>query len=457
MSSKKNIVKNGIASFLRKGIKVFQQLFLVPFFITAWGAAYYGEWLTLTIIPTVLAFSDFGFGTAAANSLILSYASGDKQRAANINKSGMFMITCAILGALLVSFIAIFVLDHYQVFEKSLIEKNDAIMAVSVLILARLLNFYSQLFESYFRAARKAALATNLNNIKEISDLILGLLVLLLGYGVVEFALSQLFVIVVFNLYFQYKGKKILDIFKNYKGIRDKQEFKEIGNKGLGYLLSPVWQSIYFQGTTFVVRIVLGAEAVAVFNTVRTLSRSVNQLYSMIIISVFPELQFEIGLGNWIKAQKLFRVAVLATFVISAIGVLFLLLFGMWFYTLWTHNELIVPPYVWSVMVLGILFNSVWWASAEVFRAINEPYRLAIYGLVSAMISVGISYLFAKTMGLVGVAFGCLVLEVLMAVLILPSACKLLKMNIKEFVSHGLYDCKDVLLLVKVKLRKISF
>ena len=84
---KKNILNNGIASFLEKGVRVLEQLFLVPFFITAWGAAYYGEWLTLTIIPSVLVFSDLGFGTAAANSFVISYSAGNKQQAANISEN----------------------------------------------------------------------------------------------------------------------------------------------------------------------------------------------------------------------------------------------------------------------------------------------------------------------------------------------------------------------------------
>ena len=70
MSLKKRLVNNGLASILQKGVRVLEELFLVPFFISAWGAAYYGEWLTLTIIPSVIAFSDLGFGTAAANSFV---------------------------------------------------------------------------------------------------------------------------------------------------------------------------------------------------------------------------------------------------------------------------------------------------------------------------------------------------------------------------------------------------
>jgi hypothetical protein len=42
--------------------------------------------------------------------------------------------------------------------------------------------------------------------------------------------------------------------------------------------MSPMWQAIFFQGTTFVVRILLRPIAVTIFNTVRTvLERQMNE------------------------------------------------------------------------------------------------------------------------------------------------------------------------------------
>jgi hypothetical protein len=92
MNLRKSLLKNGIASLINKVIKIADQLLLVPFFISAWGTAFYGEWLTLTIIPSIIGFSDLGFGTAAANFFILKFLGNKKQEAANISKSGFLSI-----------------------------------------------------------------------------------------------------------------------------------------------------------------------------------------------------------------------------------------------------------------------------------------------------------------------------------------------------------------------------
>jgi O-antigen/teichoic acid export membrane protein len=453
MTLKKNIFKNGIATSFQKLVRVFEQLFLVPFFISAWGAAYYGEWLTLTIIPTMLAFSDFGFGSAAANSFVLKYTSGDRKSAANIYKSGFLIISSTILLGSLFSLGIMYILDNFNVFDKSLIDKNSAITAVFILIFVQLIRFYIQLYNAFFIAARKASISINLLTLSSFLKIIGGAFILLKGYGIVEFALSQLIVVISFLIIYIFKAISVLKLDKEYKGQVEKKYVKSILQKGLGYLMSPMWQAIYFQGTTFVVRIVLGAEAVAVFNTVRTLSRSVNQLFDMVNSSVFPELQYEIGVGNKEKAHKLFRVSVLTVFVIALIGAVFLFLFGLWFYNFWTNNELVVPKTMWYLFVVGILFNALWWNAAMVFRATNKPYFLAIVGVASASVSVLCSYYLAKPYGLNGVAFGSLILDVLMAIVILPYSCKLIGMNINDFFTKGIVDFSSLLNQLKSKLK----
>jgi len=456
MSLKNRILSNGLASILQKVIRVVEQLFLVPFFITAWGAAYYGEWLTLTIIPSVMAFSNLGFGSAAGNSFVLSYAAGDKQKSANISKTGFYIITIMVCVAILISALTIVVLDYFDVFEKSLIDKFDAIIAVSFMIVAQLLMFYLQLMESYYRAAQKAALSINLITTKSAFLIGTGLLVLVMGYGVIEFAVTQFIVTFLFIILYGIKGKNIIGLFETHHGVKDKNILKEITAKGLSYLMLPVWQIIYFQGTTFVVRIVLGPEAVAIYNTVRTLSRSFNQILYLIEPTVFPELQYYIGKNQWETAKKIFRISILSTFLMSMIGCILLGLFGPWFYAIWTKNELDLPLAMWYVSISGLIFNALWYSAEMVFRAVNQPKKMGVFGIISAVISVALTYLFAQYLGLVGAALGALTLDILLVILILPLGCKLMHMSIGELFKHGFADFTSLNQQLRSKLKSFK-
>ncbi|MCC4214254.1 lipopolysaccharide biosynthesis protein [Leeuwenhoekiella parthenopeia] len=448
----KRILKNGLATGLQKGVKICEQLLLVPFFISYWGAAYYGEWLTLTIIPSIIAFSDLGVGTAASNTFVLKYAAKNYQGASNISKTGFWLISFMIVCALIIAALTVFLLDNYDVFSKTIIDRRDAIYAVSILMLARLLNFYSQFYEGYYRAARRANVGINLLALNAALNVLAGLVVLLSGKGIIAFAASQLGVAVLFNLLFVTLANRQIKNLKSYKSRILRSDVKMIMNKGMGYLLSPVWQSIYFQGTTFAVRIILGPQAVAVFNTIRTLSRSVNQMYSLVSGAVFPELQYEVGLGNKKKQLKLFAYSLLAVFILAFVGFVFLAVFGLWFYNIWTQNELEVSNTVWLVFISGILFNSFWWTSAMVFRAVNRPYRFAMAGIIASIISVILVYFLSLYLGLLGAAIGNIALDFLLALIVLPLACKYLNISFQDLSDEFVVSWRTLKYKFKSKL-----
>jgi len=455
MSLKKNLLKNGLASSLLKGIKIAEQLLLVPFFISAWGPAYYGEWLTLTIIPTIIGLSDMGFGTAAANTFVLKYAAGDKQGASNIYKSGMFTLHLIILLSVIISSLVILVCNFYHIFDKSLIVKTDAIIAISLLMFSRIITFYKQLFDAYFKAARRFNISINLQTIYSLVVLISSILVLIFKGGVVLFSLMNFLFAIIYVLVHMLIAKRTLQINRKYKGIIQKTEIQALFKKGFGFLLAPIWQAVFFQGTTFVVRFVLGPIAVTIFNTVRTLTRAVFQANSLVVSSVIPELQYEMGSGQYERARKLFRFSLLLICSISILGMLFLLTGGSWFYEIWTRKALSPPNIMWYVFILGIFFNAIWTISSEVILAANKPYVFTIIGTITAIVSVLISYILSLNFGLSGAAVGSLFMDVLLVIYILPHSCKLLQQPINELLSNIITDIKFIVL--KRKFNKFFF
>jgi O-antigen/teichoic acid export membrane protein len=430
MSVRRNILFNGIANVLSKTVRVADQLLLVPFFLSEWGAAYYGEWLTLSIIPSVLAFSDLGFGSAAASSFVLAYSSGDKQRAYDIFHVAVRVISCSILLGVALSIGAIVVVDQSGGLAKSLIPAQDCIYALAFIMLARLLSFYSQLFEALYRAKRRAATSTNIGTIGGFLRIVIGIAVLYSGCGVVGFTIAQLCATVVCESANLLIGLRIFH--DPIQGRWSKAYAVDIIKKGLGFMFTPIWQSIYFQGTTFAVRIALGAEAVAIFNTIRTVCRSVNQMFSIVNGSIFPELQSEYGAGNLPLVRQIFSRAVRIVALLAVVGVAVLSVVGLDIYAWWTHNTLMVPVSMWYIFMSGILFNALWWTAGAIFRVINQPYKFAAYGMISASVSAVATYVLSTSMGLTGAAIGYVAMDVMMSILVLPYACKCIQMNVSD-------------------------
>lgn len=454
MSSKlaKGIIGNGLAQITLKVIRVLEQLLLIPFFLTAWGAAYYGEWITLSIIPTVLAFSNFGFGSAVSNSFVLAYTGGDKQKAADINKNGILVVGGSIVvGAILTTAILLGG-RSFHIFENSIIPINEAILAIALLMTGRLISFYHLLIEGYYRGARKAVLSGFLYAGCSAINLVVGFCVLYWEGGIVEYAFSQFFVTVAFTIVYFVIGRRLVNL-KGYQGRYILLEIKQITSKGMGYMMDPVWQCIYFQGSTLVVRLTLGPEAVAAFNTIRTACRSVSQIFNVVNGSIFPELQYEYGQGNMKTVHRLFRMSVLSSILAGFVGIIFLSLFGLDIYNWWTQSQLSVSSEVWNTFVVSILFNAVWWTAMVAYPVTNKPYHFAIASITTASLSVVVSYILSVYLGLLGGALGIMLFELVMMLYVLPDSCRLLGMKAVELLNNMSED----FLFLKNRLCKSLF
>ncbi len=436
MSTRKNIILNGIASVFAKTVRIADQLLLVPFFLTAWGSAYYGEWLTLSAIPSILAFADLGFGTATSNAFVLNYRGGKKQLSADYYVTGLRLVSGSVVIGILLTAIIMGVAWFSGLLDKSLINPNDAILAMLFLMTSRFVSFYNQVYEAFYRTTHHAARATNLITVEGFLRIGISILVLMLGYGVVALSLSQLLIIIVFNIAYALYGRSMIKDLP--KGNWDRNIAGETVKKGLAFLANPLWQAIYYQGSTFVVRAMLGPSAVAVFNTVRTLCRSINQVFNIVSLAVFPELQIAVGDSNMPLARKILRKSMRLVLVSSIIGIVGLLIFGKPVYNWWTKNMLEVPDLIWYMFMAGLLFNALWFTSSVVYKAVNQPYRFAMFSLISAVVSVALSYFLSYPLGLVGVSIGYVFLDVLMTILVMPYACKLLGMSWREvFANHN--------------------
>lgn len=452
MNSKlaKGIIGNGLAQITLKVIRILDQLLLVPFFLLAWGDAYYGEWLTISIIPSILGFTDLGIGAAAGNSFVLAYTGDNKQHAANIRKSGIVIISCSILLGAILTVIVLWSAKELHLFDKTLISAKDAIVAVSLLMSAKLFSFFHQFIEGYFRSVRKAALGSFIYSIHPTTNLLAGFCALYCGCGIIGYALSQFIASALFTTAFLIVGNKMVD-FKGYKGQLIYSNVKTITMKGLGYMMNPIWQSVFFQGSTLVVRMILGPESVAVFNTARTACRSVSQIFNIINGSIFPDLQYEYGKGNLPTVHRLFRLAIFTSIIIGIVGCILLYFFGLDIYNFWTQNLLTLNSDIWITFVVGVVFNAIWWTSMVSYSVTNKPYHFAVASTISACLSVVASYWFAKHLGLLGAVLGTSLFELMMVLYVLPDSCNLLGMRVSDLFFY----LNEDYVLVKKKFKSL--
>lgn len=434
MSTALNIVKNGLASSLDKAAKICEQLMLVPFFIIHWGVAYYGDWITLTILPTFFALANLGFGTAAGNTFVLKYSSGNKEKAANTIKTGLRVMHFGIFVLLIISLIVLEILNYVGVFSNLNINSFDAKWSVFFMFAAAVSTFYLSIFECFYRVVGQAHIGIFLQAITTFLKVGIGIVLLYAGAKALNYALMIFIITLIVNIVYICIAIKFIK-FKEYKkAIYDKEEAIYLFKKGFGYFLSPLWQAIYYQGTTFVIRVVLGPAGVVLFNTVRTLINSSSQVFNIVANAIYPEFQLAVAKNDDKNTKNLYILLITFNLIASIVFILFFGLFGSWFYNWWTHNQLIVPTVVWIIMTSRILFYALWFSYSFVFQANNDPYPLTTTGIFVSIISVFITWICSSIWGVVGAAIGIFIFDILMFLVLKKISKKYLLIYISDIV-----------------------
>lgn len=423
------IIKNGAASVFQKLVRVLDQLLLIPLFLSEWGVAYYGEWLTISIIPSVLALSDLGIGTAVGNSFTLRYLSNSKNEAADILKSGLYITSCVIVCVFALLLIVMSVCNIFNAFDDLCVDYKTTLTTILFLMGARLIVFYTHIAGGFYRAVRMAAMSKIIQSVYGILNMLVTAICLCCGSGMVVVAFALMINSILYTTFFYWYGRSFID-FSGYKGVYSRVIAKDVFKKGLGYMSDTIWQSIYYQGSTFVVRIVVGVESVTMFNTIRTVCRSVSQLYSITNESVYPELQYEYGRGNIQTVRRVFSFAVFVSMLLGIFGGIILAIWGLDLYSWWTKSMIDVPLSIWRLFIVGIVLNSVWWTSTVIYKVVNNPYHYAISGIIFSIISVTLSYIFAHLFGLIGVVCGAVLFDLFMAIYILRDSCRTIGLSV---------------------------
>jgi O-antigen/teichoic acid export membrane protein len=434
-SIKRQLLLNGSATVIQKVILASRHLVIVPFFISSWGIQRYGEWLTLSAVPTALTLTNFGLATAASNSFVLAYGRGDLPGAARAMRSGIFLVSAVVLLGLLVGGLALFLFSSTGTLDHLSVPPATAISVILILGVGTLIGFFSPLNEAWFRAVRSNHKIIHFTSFSTVVTILILIGLLLAGKGLIWIAGAQLGVTIITVIALHIHGSRLIPEVRTGNVAIDRQELKVFFKKGFAFMMSPTRQVINIQGTLFVTRIFLGAEAVAMLGTLRTIANSVAQLYNAISTAIYPELQLAIANSRAEDARRIYRFAIGISVSTGVVGCALLAVAGPTLYHIWTAGKLDPPALAWVLLIATIFFNSLWWTAATTFPASNQPERPAVVGIFAASIGVGVSALLLTPMGISGAIPGMLVMEVIMTLYILPASCAVLQQPLRRLPS----------------------
>lgn len=418
------VVRRIILSSGAKGaslvIRTFEQLLLIPILIAAWGVELYGEWLLLSAVPVYLSISDFGFVDAGSNEL--SRRSENGLTAAVRGFYGqlfqVFSSWLALIAVLACAFVAVAPVGDWLNIKS--MPKAEVSVIFILLVLQAIAAQHSLIFTAGLRATRQFHVDAGLRALMALLR-VLGVLA-----GVSLGGLGPIGVAAIFlgSRIIIYVVQWIILERSDMSPLARPTEREPLGPYlmlGLDFMLLPLAQSIILQGAVVALGSVMGAVAVAVFSTHRTLTRMALQVVKM----ASHPLQAEAGLlqGSERRAQLARLVCSISrlTFWMALLISVLLILLGRGPFSVWTRGEIAMDVPLLSVLMLAALAEGVWRAAASVRLGTNRHrpllrgyFVLSVLGMVVLIGAAKLDSLLLVACCVAGVDIGMAILTVVM-------------------------------------------
>ncbi|HVG26531.1 MAG TPA: lipopolysaccharide biosynthesis protein [Acidobacteriaceae bacterium] len=423
--TKRRLLVGFITTWLSKLASSIIQFVQIPVLFHFWSIQMNGEWMILTAIPSYLSFSNIGFGSVAGNEMTMLMARGEQETALSVFQSCWWLISIVlgITGVIMCG--ALYFLPVARLLHLSTIDDSDARWVLFWLGLAVLLSQLEQLLQSAYRCIARYSYGNMLKTTLSLIAFGIQLLPVVLGYGPRTTAKVLALANIAITLILCVMVRRDIPWIDYGWSHASFAEIRRLARPAFAFIGFPLGNALNLQGTLMAVGYALGPVDVAIFGTARTVSRIALQIVQMVNNTVWPELSIAFGAGNMDLVRLLHRRACQLALFISLAVVVVVAVLGPTFLHHWTQGK--VPPSTTlvSLLLIVVVFYSLWSTSSTLVSAINQHERLAIVYTVATACTVGLTFVAARRYGLYGAAGSLLLSEIIMDTYVLPSALRI--------------------------------
>jgi O-antigen/teichoic acid export membrane protein len=406
--------------------QIFIRLAEVPLLLGYWGTQLYGEWLILSAIPAYLAICDGGFTGAASREMSMRSGAGDRPGALSLFQSTWILLLLVSLGFGLLTFVVAQVAPLPEWLGFKVMNPATVKLVILLLVAHVLVGFQTGLVYGGFWCEGRYAMGISLSVSMQLMEFGGLAIAVALGGGPAGAASGYLggriggFFLMRFGLYratpWLHYGWRLATL----------GQVRCLTGPAFASLAFPLGNALNIQGMRLVVGLVLGPPMVAVFSTLRTLTRLAMQPSSVINRLMEPEMASAYGGNRYDVLRRLFTRSCQAALWMSAASCILLGMAGEWVLGIWTHGKVAMDWYLYSLLLLGAAVNAVWYTAMMAAYATNRHVRVAlVYSAVYGGAAIGLAFVFTKISGLAGVGLALLLTEIAMAPYVLLKTLQL--------------------------------
>ena len=423
--TKRRLFVGFATTLVSKAASTVIQLVQVPVLMHFWGVTTYGVWMVLTGLPTYLSFSNAGFGQVAGNDMTMLMARKEQDAALGVFQSCWWwiMMVMGLTGAAMS--VALWLLPMGRLLNIQTISETDVSWVLFWLGLTVLFGQLEQLLQAAYRCIARYSYGNFLKSGLSLAAFGAQLVPVVMGYGPRTTAMVLALANIAVTLILCVMVKRDIPWISYGWSHASFKEIKRLTRPSLAFMGFPLGNAFNIQGSQMAVNYAMGAKAVAVFATARTVSRLALQAVQMVSNTVWPELSIAFGAGTMEVVRTLHRRACQIALLMSLSVVVIVATLGPTFLHKWTLGKVPSSPGLVGLLLVVVVFYSLWSTSSTLVAAINLHERLATVYSIATGITVVVTYFAARKYGLYGAAGSLLLSELIMDAYVLPSSLKI--------------------------------
>jgi O-antigen/teichoic acid export membrane protein len=384
------------ANFLAKALVLLVQLATIPLLTEVWGVEGYGTWLILITIPTFIALSDLGFGSAAGIELTKAVARGHLIAADNTFQSVWTLLTLiSILVAILSIGAVVWIALSTQSLSTAFPNSSVATAALVVVVFA-VVGVQTSVLQIVYQATNRYAVGILIVGLGAPMEAIALLTSAALGAGLVWASVAMLTARILNAAWLYIYIRRREPWFRlGWHNVR-RDTIRDLVAPSLATLSLTAASAVVLQGVVLALGWAAGAAAVAVFSAVRLLTRIPLQFSGLVTRASVPELtRSQVG-GNRRLTRRLLVAnvgfAVLTTLPFLAV----LAFFGPDLLRMISGENLTAPAQLFLVLSVAATLNAIWSAAGSPLVADNQHWRFAYWYLLMCAVAAAIPLLFGQ-------------------------------------------------------------
>jgi O-antigen/teichoic acid export membrane protein len=391
-NAKSRILSGVVAHIYAQAVTVLTQLASLPIFLSRWDLELYGQWLMIVAMPAYLAISDVGLLTSAANLMAMHQARHETREVNRIFNSSL----AAIL--VLVPLLAVFGGASLLLFTFGLSANQRG--ALYIMILAALFSVASGLFEAAYRPFGKYPKVTVLLTTARIIEWAGSVAGVFIGGTLMSAALGLLTGRAISMLAMIVMARRDIPEIRINLRTADAALIRRLLSTGVGFLSFPFGNIVTLQGMVLLVGAQLGGSAVALFSSIRTLTRMLTQISTLTGRAMAPEISLLYGAGDERAAADLSFRVLWKVVPITIVAALVLAPLGSTILRIWSHGKLIIDWTAYALLLAAAVASSFWQIKSIRLTATNRHAFLALIFAAISVIALLVAYVGDRRFGI---------------------------------------------------------